>query len=789
MKRRADIRVTGVVQGVGFRPFVYGLAKEFHLTGYVLNSGNAGVQILVEGDREDVESLIRGVKSRAPSISRIDTISVDWSNATSEFTDFTIQKSIDVKEGVAALDVPPDVAICYDCVVDLLNPASRWYLYPFTSCSVCGPRFSTITDLPYDRPNTTMIDFPLCSTCNTGYQNPVDRRYYAQTTACKQCGPGYYLLDPSGRRVETSDPITSAARLIGAGKIGAFQGISGTHLVTMTSKPVAIQELRERKRRLRRPFAIMVRDVKTLRNEFTVSLQETNLLSSWRRPIVLVRKKSDYGKPKKHLSKSSPEIPADSLNLISPGLDTVGAMLPYSGLHHLLFRYSDEPALVMTSANPSGVPMYIDSKVIVSELNGIADFFLVHDRRIEQRADDSVIRFLQNDPVFIRRARGYAPEPIVVNGLSSRAKVVAVGPEEKATGAVLRSGKVYLTQHIGDTNRVENIDFLWDALTHLMHILALGRFDAVACDLHPEFLSTELARKVAVEQGVPVFPVQHHHAHLAGLIADSGLPVDTSIVCITADGFGYASDGSSWGGDIMVGSAGEITRVGGLKPQTYVGGDLSAKYSVRALLGILDDSIDADAVLDLIGDAEIASGVLANSSNLSTLAEMRKRGLNVVHSTSAGRFLDAVSAALGICFENSYDGECPMRLEAVARQTDLRIDDEVGLEGSLVLDTTQVLDEVLRLKREGIPVEEIAYAAQWYLGESLAAIAGGVCGERGIRHVGISGGVAVNRIIAQAVAKRVETEGLELLIHRDIPPGDGGVSAGQVVVSASKLNE
>lgn len=789
LKQRADIHIIGVVQGVGFRPFVYGLAKELNLVGYVLNLGNAGVQLVVEGRRGDIEGLIAEVKSRAPAVSRIDGINVEWSDATGEFNEFRIERSVDVRKETSGLDMPPDIAMCEDCVADLLRSGSRWHLYPFTSCSICGPRFSTITSLPYDRPNTTMTDFPLCNTCNTEYNNPTDRRYYAQTIACPECGPIYRLLDPLGRLVEDSEPIATAAKLVENGKIGAFQGISGTHLVTMTSKPTAIQELRERKRRLRRPFAIMVRDLETLRNQFLVSSQEIDLLTSWRRPIVLVKKRKGSKESDKDSSRITREIPAESLELISPGLDTVGVMLPYSGLHHLLFHYMDEPGLVMTSANPTGLPMYVNPEVIISELKGIADLFLVHNRRIEQRADDSVIKLLLNGPIFIRRARGYVPEPIIVNGLSREAKLIAVGPEERATGAVLSRGKVYQTQHIGDTNRAENIDFLWDALSHLMNILAVTRLDAVACDLHPEFLSSEFARNLAAERKVPVLPVQHHHAHLAALLADSGLPADTTIACITIDGFGYALGGESWGGDVLVGNAVEATRAGGLKRQAYSGGDLSATYSARALLGILGDSFDVSEISHLIGKAQIAPGVVATGSNLSMLSEMRQRRVNVLYSTSAGRFLDAVSAALGLCFENSYDGECPMQLEAVARETGLRINKEDSLEKSVVLDSTEAIREILRLRRQGVPTEEVAYAAQWYLGESLATIACMVSMERGIGSVGVSGGVAVNRIVTQAISTTVEKEGLKLLVHRNVPPGDGGISVGQIVVSASNLNQ
>lgn len=782
MKRRATIHVTGVVQGVGFRPFVYRLAESLSLVGYVLNLGDAGVEIVVEGEEKDIHSLVNTMKSNPPSISRINTLDIVWQDAEESFKSFEITRSSTSRNDEAIPVLPPDIAICKDCINDLENHSSRWYLYPFTSCASCGPRFSTITDLPYDRPNTTMIDFPLCNTCNIGYTNPLDRRYHAQTTACHNCGPLYHLLDRQGIKISDRDSIEEAAKLIDEDAIIAIQGISGTHIATKTSNATPIKNLRTRKRRSQQPFAIMVRDLETLRGiALTTGIME-KLLTSWRRPIVLVPKVSED-------SDISQVIPRTSLDQIAPGLDTVGVMLPYAPVHHLLFKYTNEPALVLTSANPTGMPMYIDTGIIIGELGNIVDYFLIHNRRIHQRADDSVVKLLKNDnPVFIRRARGYVPEPIAFNGSWKSKKILGVGPEEKATGSLLKSGQIYLTQYIGDTNQVDNIEFLSDAINHMQNLLGISKLDAIACDLHPEFLSTELAEKVAVEQDAPLFRVQHHHAHLSTIMIDGLLPFNNRIVCITADGFGYGTDGTAWGGDILVGDLRQSERRGGLKAQEYTGGDLSAIYAARSLIGIVGEELERDEIISMLSSAKISQDTLITESSLEILVKASQQRINTITSTSAGRFLDAVAVTLGICSENSYDAECPMKLEAISQRTDIKIKPHfVQSKYGTVLDTTQSLLQIIDLLKKGTKRSELAFAAQQHLGRSLAEIACDIAESEGIMHIGFSGGVALNRIITESIDKEVHERKFVPIFHTLIPPGDGGVSAGQVASAAARL--
>ncbi|MFW9913608.1 MAG: carbamoyltransferase HypF, partial [Candidatus Thorarchaeota archaeon] len=413
---------------------------------------------------------------------------------------------------------------------------------------------------------------------------------------------------------------------------------------------------------------------------------------------------------------------------------------------------------------------------------------LLHNRRIHQRSDDSVIKFVGNDsPVFIRRARGYVPEPLTVN-CSPVLKVVAVGPEEKATGAVLKSKKLYMTQHIGDTDRVENIDFLRSSIDHLMFLLGINDVDAIACDLHPEFLSTELAEELSSKMDAQLFRVQHHHAHLAGILIDNNMDLDTSIVCITADGYGYSPNGDGWGGDILVGNAAEFARKGGLTPSPFPGGDLSARYAVRSLVGILGNRLPTERFLSTVLGQPIASNENLDEQTMPVLLHAMTQDINVLRSTSVGRFLDAVAVSLGVCSENSYDGECPMKLEAHSISSDLNIESDFISGGNVVeLNSAESLDQILELKRKGHSTHKIAYAAHRHVGKALAEMACRIADDEGINHIGFSGGVALNRIITETLVDVIRSKGKQPLIHKHIPPGDGGVSAGQVAVAAARM--
>ncbi len=784
MKTHATIVVTGIVQGVGFRPFVYKLARGLSLTGYVLNLGDAGVRIVVEGEEDRVDQLLTRISVELPPIARIDSIKVKKDTNIEGFEDFTIASSSH-ERGSTAVTITPDIATCDLCVKDIFDKTSRWYNYPFTSCAACGPRYSTITMLPYDRPNTTMVDFPLCNTCMTEYTNSQDRRFHAQTIACRDCGPSYRLVRTDGSVVQCTDPIESAASLIRQGKIVIIHGVAGTHVVTKTTDRAPILELRRRKKREQRPFAIMVRDPETLTTLFMPNTAEMELLTSWKRPIVLLKRRRQNEVI--HAIQKIHVIPDDVFDAISPGLDTTGVMLPYAPVHHLLFKHLEEPALVMTSANPTGVPMYIEPEEIVRELTDVGDAFLLHNRRISQRADDSVVKFVdETNPVFIRRSRGYVPEAISLLDAKDDFGAIAVGAEEKVTGAVLKAGHVYMTQHIGDTDRLENIQFLSNAINHMRSLVGLERIDSVACDLHPEMQTTDYAETIAHTEHAELVRVQHHHAHLASLLADHSLSSNTNIVCITADGYGYGLDGTGWGGEILIGNASSSQRIGGLERHIMPGGDLSARYPARALIGFLYQDYTAEQISEIVGNAYISPGITANVNTINMVVSSINRGINVFESSSTGRFLDAVSVILGVCSENTYDGECPMKLEAIARPTEIHLEEQVDVTDDTVVQTKSILTHILHLKRSGNhSIPELAFAAQSAIGRTLAEVACRKAEEMGLKHIGFSGGVALNRIITRAVMKVVNEYGLTCLIHRRVPPGDGGIAVGQIVVASA----
>ncbi|MEM2141934.1 MAG: carbamoyltransferase HypF [Candidatus Thorarchaeota archaeon] len=784
--RTATIRVQGIVQGVGFRPFVYRTAKDLSLRGYVMNLGDAGVRIVAQGRVEDIHALVQSIQTRPPSIARVDEVSVEWHDIEDLYQDFTIAESSPSRES-AATAIPPDISVCDECVREIGDPNSRYHAYPFTSCTACGPRYSTITALPYDRPNTTMDVFELCSACANEYNDPRNRRHHAQTTACQQCGPMYWLTDSTGVRLEERNPIAVAAKLIDNGSILAVQGIGGTHIVTLTTRPEPILELRRRKGRAQRPFAIMARNEQVARSIATLTSDEMELLRSWRRPIVLAKVRKDIVSLHTDEPSANNILPRETIEAISPGLDTIGIMLPYSPLHHLLFGSSKEPSLVMTSANPSGVPMYIEPKEILQHLKGIVDYFLLHNRKIAQRVDDSVVKFTADRvPVFLRRSRGYVPESLDIKGMDADLQGMALGPEEKATGSIVKAGRIYMTQHIGDTRTNECVSFLRAALAHLSGLLGCEKLDFVACDLHPDFLSTELAEQIASTSEARLIRVQHHHAHLASIMVDNNITGDTSIVCITADGFGLGSDGKAWGGEVIEGNMLDFKRRGGLAPFRIVGADLTATYPLRSAIAILEHEDDKE-ILRRAQGRPIAPNTELDSETLRLLRQAASRGINTIESTSAGRFLDAVSGLLGVCLENTYDGEAPMKLEAIARESTLEIEPVWStLDGVPVLDIEDGLRQVMNAVDRGWPIPDVAYAAQYYIGRGLAEIALNCCTDAGIEYAGLSGGVALNRIVTRAFLEHLKGNGIRPLLHKRIPPGDGGISAGQAAVGAAR---
>ncbi len=728
---------------MGFRPFVYRIAVRHGLSGYVRNLGEAGVEMEVEGDSEALERFLHALCEEKPPLAEITGLHILELRPLGE-KGFRILPSRDGGEGAGL--IPPDTATCERCLGDIEDSKSRFFGYWATSCTDCGPRFTVVEALPYDRPRTAFRDFPMCAECEQDYKNPLDRRYHAQTIACPACGPRLFFV-AEGKEL-SGDPIELAREALLAGKTLAIKGLGGTHLACDATREEVVAELRRRLGRPAQPFALMARADQIPRFA-APSQEEWKLLRSPRRPIVVLSQKPGYLAPS-----------------VAPGLHTVGVMLPYTGLHHLLLRELPFP-LVMTSANFPGRPMLIENERILAELSGVAEAFLLHNRRIVARCDDSVVRLGPSGPVFLRRSRGWVPEAIPLE--LGPEPLLALGGDLNVTFALYSRGKVFLSQHIGNTEELETLEFLRAALDHFLGLLGLSMPKKIACDLHPGFPT----RKLAEELGQAI-PVQHHVAHVAGLAGEHKV---WELLGIAIDGYGYGLDGTAWGGEVLLWRRGDFRRVGHLRPVPMPGGDLAAFRPGRMAASFL-----------------FAAGLPPEESRLPpeelrlVLAQI-ERGLNAPWTTSAGRFLDAVAAWLGLCQERTYEGEPAMRLEALAAQGKPAFFEPPVIQRgeALVLDTVEIFKLLWELRQKGAEPADVAATAQDVLARGLAKIAVKIAKDEGIFAVGLTGGAAVNFAIAQAVKEEVERAGLRFLAQEKVPPGDGGLSFGQLVQAAWDL--
>ena len=751
---RAEIRVTGIVQGVGFRPFVYRTAVRNRLRGYVRNLGDAGVDIVVEGTKDAISKFLSELRSKAPPQARIDTLKVRYRDAEQGIREFKILGSSD-KVVVPGSVIPPDIAICENCMRELRDPKNRRFRYFFITCTDCGPRFTIINRLPYDRENTTMKDFLMCPECRREYEDPLDRRFHAQTVACPKCGPKVFLTDNEGNILDVEDPVSECGKLLEEGYIALVKGNGGFHIAASTLQSEPILKLRKLKSRRQKPFAVMARDVRAAKTFALIDRYEEELLTSPVRPIVLLKKREDY-----YLSEE-----------ISPGLHTIGVMLPYTGLHAMLFDKTCEPAFIMTSANRAGEPIVTRNEEAYKKFGSIADYFLIHDREIANRCDDSVVRMHSGSLRVLRRSRGYAPEPVKLKWKAKR-NVLALGVDTNTNVCVLYQDKGFISQYVGDIEKVETAEFLEEAAKYLMKITNV-EVEAVACDLHPTFNSARIAEKIAEELGAPLIKVQHHYAHIAGLAAEAGV---RELIGICCDGFGYGLDGKAWGGEILYLNEDEITRLAHLQPQPMVGGDLAAKYPIRMVAGILRDTEDIYSWLKnrstLLPHGEI---------ELNLILKQLERG-EFTETTSCGRILDAASALLDICHERTYEGEPAMKVEATAYGGRRVLKLKPQMEGH-VLRTTELLEEVY-VNLKNYSKRDLAFSVEEYIAEGVASLAVDLAKQHKVDYVGFSGGVAYNEHISEAIRKIVEKRGLKFVSHNSVPPGDGGVSFGQAVYAA-----
>jgi len=746
--------VTGIVQGVGFRPFVYRIARRQGLRGFVRNRADALVEISVEGEKRRIDTFLQALKHEKPPLARLDNVQVEYFESDIGLPEFIIEASSQERTRSGSV-IPPDIAICGDCLKELRSPVDRRHDYFFITCTNCGPRYTTIIGIPYDRPNTTMQQFPMCHNCQSEYTNPMDRRFHAQTIACPTCGPKVMLLDKAGNVISVENPIQEAGKLLIEGETIAIKGNGGFHLAASTLQDDPIARLRRSKERRSKPFAIMARSLDSTLKFAVIRPEEREVLESYMRPIVLLHKKKPF--------------PLSSL--ISPGLHSVGVMLPYSGMHYLIFDSTSDPTFIMTSANAPNEPIITDNRIAVQRLHGVVDYFLVHDREIAQRADDSVIRCIGQIPAPIRRSRGYAPAPIILSK-PSKTKALALGGELNVTACMILDNKAYLTQHIGDTETVETAKFLERAVAHLERLIGFEP-DTMACDLHPKFTTTKLAEQTSREHGIPLQRIQHHHAHAGSLMAEHGLDDIVAIIC---DGFGLGFGGEAYGGEIFVCHGAQAKRAAHLEEQPMVGGDLAALYPARMVAGILRDEPGIEGWLKMA-----ALHLPHREPEIAIIMRQLDRK-DFIWTSSCGRVLDSIAAILGISYERTYEGEPAMKLEAHSTDGVDRLDMKPIIDGELIR-TTQMVRAIFDNRRK-IAVQDLAFSAHSYLARALADAAIKLARENRIQTVGFSGGVALNELISSMIQKIVSEAGLHYVSNALVPPGDGGLSFGQAYLAS-----
>ncbi|MCJ7606051.1 MAG: carbamoyltransferase HypF [Dehalococcoidales bacterium] len=746
------ISVRGVVQGVGFRPFVYQLATRHNLRGWVCNTSEA-VRIEVEGIPKDIDAFISGLKTEAPPLSRIESLEVTAGDPAG-YDSFEIRDSV-AEAGKYQL-VSPDIATCTDCRREIFDPADRRYRYPFTNCTNCGPRFTIITDIPYDRPNTTMLKFGMCPDCRREYENPLDRRFHAQPNACPACGPKLELLDTQGKAVPCDDILRTTSELLKNGQIIAVKGLGGFLLACDATNEAAVNRLRERKNRPAKPFAVMLASIDEVNRHCTVSQQEIDLLQSPGSPIVLVPWQREAG----------------IVAAIAPNLNYLGVMLPYTPLHHLLLVETGLP-LVMTSGNLSEEPIARDNDEAVRRLNGIADYFLVHDRDIYSRYDDSVMTVERGEPRYARRARGSAPYPIKLP-VPAR-QILACGAEEKNAFCLTKDNYAFVSQHIGDMENLETLEHFTDTI-ELYKKLFRVEPELIAGDMHPEYLPTKYAKEQAEQTGLPFVPVQHHHAHIASCLADNG--ISDRVIGVSFDGTGYGTDGHIWGGEFLVADYAGFTRAAHLEYLPLPGGAQAIRKPYRAALGYLT-ALGIDSRLPFLHDI--------SDEERDIILHQLERGLNTPLPSSMGRLFDVVAAIIGVRGIIQYEAQAAIDLETVATAAP----DEKGTypfatdtgDGITVIRVRDLLAAVIDDLQAGISQPVIAARFHETIASMISSLCQSISTQTGLTGVALSGGVFQNRLLTRKTVRKLESAGFTVYTHRQVPCNDGGISLGQAVIA------
>jgi len=778
--KSASISVRGIVQGVGFRPFVYGLAIGHNLKGWVYNTSE-DVKIEVEGEAEAVEQFERELEAKAPPLAHIESVTTEY-HPPLGYENFEIRHS-QTQEGKYQL-ISPDVATCQPCLGELLNPEDRRYRYPFTNCTNCGPRFTIIEDMPYDRPKTTMRYFQMCPQCQAEYDNPLDRRFHAQPNACPKCGPQVELVDNQGNLVTEPNPVAAASQLLKEGKIVAIRGLGGFLLACDATNDTVVKTLRQRKKRSSKPFAIMVTDIDEAKRHCYVSPEEEKLLTSPQSPIVLIRWRED--------SSVSREV--------APNLRFLGVMLPYTPLHHILLRDTGLP-LIMTSGNLSEEPIARDNDEALRRLSCIADYLLIHNRDIYSRYDDSVAIVERGTSQLIRRARSYAPYPIRLSFETKQ--VLGCGAEEKNTFCLTKDNYAFISQHIGDMENMETLEH-FDSTISLYKRLFHLEPEIIAHDLHPDYLATKYARELG-ESGMKIVPVQHHHAHIASCMADNGL--EGLVIGVAFDGTGMGADGSIWGGEFLVADYRNFRRAGHLEYLPLPGGAAAIKRPYRTAIGYILTLLGENALNAFIATLNEVKGKQSQLASIGQVSEVEievikrqiERRINSPLSSSMGRLFDAISALLGIRGEIEYEGQAAVELEMAAYSSVIarRVSDEaiydtqesypyhiVEEEGIRIVQLRDLLSAVIEDLHQGISKGMISVKFHNTIAQMINEMCRLIANETPmVSGVALSGGVFQNRLLLRKTVSLLESSGFRVFTHKQVPCNDGGISLGQAVIA------
>lgn len=759
----AAIQISGIVQGVGFRPFVYGLATRLALTGWVRNT-SAGVEICVDGSRAALEQFTHLLLAELPPLARIDTCEVSWLPANG-FEQFEIIQSAAIDS--AFQPISPDICICNDCLKELFDPSDRRYRYPFINCTNCGPRFTIIRDIPYDRPNTSMADFKLCAACESEYLNPRDRRFHAQPVACPDCGPRVWL-EASG----SDSPLAQGVAAIQAartrlleGRILAIKGLGGFHLACDATNPDAVAELRRRKLRVGKPFALMFPSINGVSNHCQVTADEASLLQSRQRPIVILNR-----------------LPGSNIAAeVAPGQNTLGAMLPYTPLHYLLLTHPDLPPLVMTSGNLSEEPICTENSEARQRLASLADVFLLHDRPIETRCDDSVARLGPGSGMILRRSRGYAPDPLRLP--FEAPNILATGAELKNTFCLTRQRYAFLSHHIGDLENYPALQAFESGIQHYQRLFRVQP-EAIAYDLHPDYLATRHALQRAEVEQIPAIGVQHHHAHIAACMAENGLDENARVIGVAWDGTGYGEDGAIWGSEFLLAGYGSYQRLAHLAYVPLPGGDLAAREPWRMALAWLQRSrIDWEPDLAPVRHATRPGSTI---DRLEALRHQIESGLNSPPTSSMGRLFDAAAAILGIRQEVSYEAQAAIELEVLADPAE-KSAYPLELRPNGEIEPGPLWRGLLADLRRGDPIQRLSSRFHNSLANLVVDVCQAARQQTGLSQVALSGGVWQNMFLLRATCQALEKARFEALLHRQVPANDGGLALGQALAAVVRL--